>query len=121
MRIAKLDRIGIILELRDFEMDPDTGVWPEMPAGFTTIAMGSDIAQVGGIVRQGMYFDIGNIDVPAIARADRTESLKACDWTQLPDVPEGVAEIWTTYRQALRDVPQQTNFPTAIDWPVAPV
>jgi hypothetical protein len=27
---------------------------------------------------------------------------------------------WTTYRQALLDVPQQAGFPETINWPVAP-
>lgn len=29
-------------------------------------------------------------------------------------------DAWRTFRQALRDVPQQAGFPLAIDWPVAP-
>lgn len=31
-----------------------------------------------------------------------------------------LADQWRTYRQALRDVPQQAGFPLTIDWPVAP-
>jgi len=29
-------------------------------------------------------------------------------------------DAWATYRQALRDLPQQAGFPVTIDWPVKP-
>ena len=56
-------------------------------------------------------------------RNRRNNLLFESDWTQLPDVPEGVASksaAWRTYRQALRDVPQQGGFPTNINWPTKP-
>jgi hypothetical protein len=55
-------------------------------------------------------------------REERTNKLKACDWTQVSDSPltaEKKAE-WATYRQALRDVPSQATFPDSIDWPTEP-
>jgi len=54
-------------------------------------------------------------------RAERDRLLAATDWTQLPDVPEAVRQAWSVYRQALRDVPQQTSFPDAVAWPEKPV
>ena len=52
-------------------------------------------------------------------RAERTKLLTACDWTQVDDAPvDKVA--WATYRQALRDIPQQEGFPTVIVWPDKP-
>ena len=54
------------------------------------------------------------------ARISRTQLLKSSDWTQAPDVPEATRNLWTTYRQALRDVPQQSGFPSTITWPTAP-
>ena len=57
-----------------------------------------------------------------VVRSDRNARLAACDWTQLTDAPvtsEGWAE-WAAYRQALRDVPQQSGFPWTVEWPVAP-
>lgn len=56
----------------------------------------------------------------ANARAKRDSLLSECDWTQMPDAPVD-KEAWATYRQALRDVPEQAGFPQVIDWPVAPV
>ncbi|WP_081059682.1 tail fiber assembly protein [Burkholderia stagnalis] len=61
---------------------------------------------------------------PAIAARDarerRDDLLAGSDWTQLGDVPEATRIKWTTYRQALRDVPQQPGWPEAVTWPVAP-
>ena len=54
------------------------------------------------------------------ARSIRNQKLKDSDWTQLSDSPSQNKLAWATYRQALRDVPQQSGFPTMIDWPVAP-
>lgn len=56
----------------------------------------------------------------AKVRGLRDRLLAACDWTQLPDVPIETKSAWATYRQALRDVPQQAGFPTDIVWPEAP-
>lgn len=61
-------------------------------------------------------------ELAAAARAQRNGLLYACDWTQLGDVPisDELQSAWVDYRQALRDVPQQENFPTEIVWPTAP-
>jgi len=52
-------------------------------------------------------------------RASRDENLKDCDWTQVADAPVDKA-VWATYRQALRDIPNQMGFPWTITWPDAP-
>ena len=54
-------------------------------------------------------------------RSQRDTLLQSCDWTQLPDVPfvEQARQEWATYRQALRDVTNQTD-PYNIVWPVTP-
>lgn len=52
----------------------------------------------------------------AAARADRTRRLAATDWTQLGDVNDAA---WLTYRQALRDITQQSD-PFNIVWPTVP-
>jgi hypothetical protein len=52
-------------------------------------------------------------------RNERDEKLVESDWTQLEDAP--VSKIaWATYRQALRDVPEQTGFPWEVTWPTKP-
>lgn len=54
-------------------------------------------------------------------RDDRNKRLFECDWTQLPDAPltDEQKTAWQAYRQALRDVTQQTD-PFNITWPVKP-
>lgn len=52
-------------------------------------------------------------------RAERDELLLDSDWTQLSDSPVDPLP-WRTYRQELRNVPQQAGFPWTIVWPVAP-
>lgn len=55
-------------------------------------------------------------------RAKRDALLAACDWTQMPDSPldDEAKAAWATYRQALRDVPQQEGFPETVNWPEEP-
>lgn len=52
------------------------------------------------------------------ARSSRDELLKETDHYGLSDATMS-AEM-TTYRQALRDVPQQAGFPSTITWPEKP-
>jgi len=55
-------------------------------------------------------------------RKDRNFALTQCDWTQMPDTPISVEQkaAWGAYRQALRNVPAQPNFPWAVTWPTTP-
>ena len=55
-------------------------------------------------------------------RAQRDKLLAATDWAVLPDSPldESSKTSLKTYRQALRDVPQQEGFPNNISWPNMP-
>lgn len=55
-------------------------------------------------------------------RAQRNLLLTQCDWTQLPDAPLTTEQKqeWAEYRQALRDVPEQTGFPENVIWPLVP-
>jgi len=53
-------------------------------------------------------------------RKERDELLEESDYAVLPDAPVTDVEEWKTYRQALRDIPQQPGFPNNIDWPEKP-
>lgn len=53
------------------------------------------------------------------ARAQRNALLTASDWTQVADAPVDQS-AWATYRQALRDIPQQGGFPNDVVWPEQP-
>lgn len=54
-----------------------------------------------------------------IVRADRNQRLQACDWTQLSDIPAETKALWEPYRQALRNVSNQSD-PFNIVWPTPP-
>lgn len=54
-----------------------------------------------------------------VVRSQRNALLSASDWTQLPDVPLATKETWAIYRQALREITEQTD-PFNINWPVRP-
>ena len=56
-------------------------------------------------------------------REERNAKLAASDWTQALDVPEATRSAWVTYRQALRDITTQPEFPALpmeITWPTPP-
>lgn len=53
-------------------------------------------------------------------RAERDQKLLSTDWTQAFDVPQTTKDKWATYRQALRDIPQQEGFPETVEWPTQP-
>ena len=57
--------------------------------------------------------------IAARIRAERDALLDDSDWTQNPDAPVDQG-AWAVYRQALRDIPQQENFPFRIIWPNKP-
>lgn len=60
----------------------------------------------------------------ALMREQRNSFLNDSDWVELPTaIARLTAEqfsAWMTYRQELRDVPQQEGFPDTIIWPTQP-
>ena len=56
------------------------------------------------------------------ARAKRDRLLTESDWVTIRATERGdpVPTEWQTYRQALRDIPDQTGFPEEIEWPQEP-
>ena len=57
-------------------------------------------------------------DAADSVRAERETKLKESDWMALSDVT--MTAEWSTYRQALRDVPEQAGFPHTVTWPTEP-
>ena len=55
----------------------------------------------------------------AEVRTERDAKLTESDWTQVIDAPVDQA-AWATYRQALRDIPDQAGFPNEVNWPNKP-
>lgn len=58
----------------------------------------------------------------AEVRIRRDALLRSSDYYVMPDYPSNELDMASVveYRQALRDVPLQTGFPTAVEWPVLP-
>jgi len=56
----------------------------------------------------------------SIYRTKRGELLLSSDWTQLPDVPEATKLKYQSYRQQLRDITLQENYPVDVVWPTIP-
>ena len=50
----------------------------------------------------------------------RDKLLAESDWTQSRDVTLSNDADWKTYRQALRDIPAQSGFPTDVTFPTKP-
>jgi hypothetical protein len=76
----------------------------------------------------------GIIDIPDMPTVDTIEHLKQTrkeernqllaetDWivTKSLESGEAVPDEWKQYRQALRDIPTQPDFPDSIAWPTKP-
>lgn len=95
--------------------------------GSSTVPEGFILVESGGI---GWLWDGETLTPPpepqktadelqAEVRATRNQLLTASDWTQVEDAPVDKA-AWSAYRQSLRDIPQQSGFPTTVVWPTQP-
>ena len=68
--------------------------------------------------QQTAYTTRRNNEKAVLERATRDTLLKETDHFALSDVT--MTDAMRTYRQALRDVPQQSEFPNTITWPTKP-
>jgi len=55
----------------------------------------------------------------AVIRSKRDRLLNESDWRVMPDSPlsSGDLSAWETYRQELRDIPQEQSDPFSVTWP----
>lgn len=58
----------------------------------------------------------------AALRRERNRRLTLSDWTQIADasLDQTSRDAWAAYRQALRDLPEQTEDPRQVAWPAPP-
>ncbi|RQO63108.1 hypothetical protein DBR47_00610 [Paucibacter sp. KBW04] len=96
---------------------------------------GLEVVEYEGKIRHGLMYSEGAFFSPEAlpsapisdevlalrVRAQRSAAIAASDWTQLPDNALTAAQksAWANYRQALRDLPQQSGFPH-VAFPAAP-
>lgn len=73
-------------------------------------------------ITEDQYQSKVNLQKQAV-KADRDRMIASTDWIVTKSVEAGTAvpAAWQTYRQALRDVPEQAGFPFNVVWPTLPV
>jgi hypothetical protein len=76
-------------------------------------------------LKAGIYGSISPFVFDPVKAAFQIRSLRdyliaQTDWTQASDIPSATKEKWVAYRQALRDITQQSTFPTTVIWPTEP-
>ncbi|WP_243546359.1 tail fiber assembly protein [Pseudodesulfovibrio tunisiensis] len=107
----KLAEAGLVVLHVD---GPDTE-----PDEFSTLSITPDFANNRVLVVLEL---LPEDEVAEIVRARRDALLRASDHTQLPDSPlsSTVKDVWSLYRQELRDIPLQAGFPHSVTWPEIP-
>jgi hypothetical protein len=114
------------------ELLAEWGVYPVTPvdrpqADHTKNVTEGDPVQVNGawlqnwVVTDATTEEIAErvADAWSRLRSNRNVKLMDCDWTQVADSPVDQA-AWAAYRQALRDLPQNTTDPFNPVWPSEP-
>ena len=80
------------------------------------------------IVDQGDYYEAVPVPEPTVqelasrVRSQRDTKLSDTDYLIIPDYPISPEDLEAVkaYRQALRDIPEQSGFPKNVQWPVEP-
>lgn len=114
----------------------DGRIWSTAKAAFVTNipkdaeVIPSPVDEQGNHSLRGLqdalvFYDLprGELVTPADVRAERDKRLAATDKYVLPDFPitEDKLAVVKLYRQALRDVPAQSSFPSSVNWPTNPM
>ena len=116
---ASLESVGNVCMESDTEPEFYTR-WVHTPADSPGNVAPKD-ADVGGIA---IYLTDAEYDtvLAASARQKRDRLIATTDYLVTPDYPiesDRLAKV-KTYRQALRDIPEQAGFPRTITWPDKP-
>ena len=126
MRLAKIRHDGLFIGFEDINL-PDDRIPkgfsdllpPDIPEGHHAVLNGAWIIVEGEPPADAKQTELEAQKIQA-ARAARDKLLIDTDWRVLRALEEGVdlSKAWKDYRQALRDIPQQPEFPDKIEWPV---
>jgi len=111
MYYVKFDSNNIQEQMMISEENPGTGwygVGEEVDGKMFKLVSGAPIAMTDE-EKDEYYLSLKTVYSYAALRRDRNEMLMRSDWTQLPN--SGLSEAkkieWETYRQALRDLPEE--------------
>lgn len=115
-----ITQAGLVTPLRALDIKPDTHDVVDAPLPPVDF-VGGKLAFDGtswSILDQQYYDDLAAKRI----RAKRNQLLTECDWVVVyqTEKDQPVPKPWQDYRQALRDLPQQSGFPGDINWPVKP-
>jgi len=117
MKLAEIKRNKVvnIIEVDPINIPNWAKGWPDVSKGEGNIGDSYD----------GVSFSKPPVPVAELAadiRAKRDALIAESDWTQLADSPFTAAQkaVWASYREALRNIPQQAGFPSTITWPTQP-
>lgn len=107
------------------EVNHGTEDEPKIEQVFSAVTLGWSKANEEIARREAYNGEVTVEDIPMTedeARAQRDKLLADTDWTQVLDAPidAETREAYRTYRQALRDIPEQDGFPETITWPELP-
>lgn len=102
------------------ETSPPSCAWDEVVVEGTPVPVGGSWVQVWEVSPAPDAEKEQRTNSKAVeVRNTRNNKLAQSDWTQLADAQVN-KELWSTYRQALRDVTTQQGFPWDVSWPVEP-
>lgn len=86
---------------------------------------GASTTDNDGVANTAAIYDDteGLKETKKVHRKTRNQLLKDSDWTQLADAALTSQQItdYADYRTLLRDITDQSGWPTTINWPVEPV
>ena len=110
------------------EVNHGTEEQPDIQQIFSGVSLGWSEANEELAKREAYNGEVTVVTVEDIpltdeeARTKRDKLLADTDWTQVLDAPidSATREAYRTYRQALRDLPEQDGFPETITWPELP-
>jgi hypothetical protein len=88
----------------------------------TAWVKGDDLVYRETIIISTVDLEAKEKEMASSIRNQRNVLLSECDWTQLYDVDlsDEDKNKWKEYRQSLRDITEQDDFPFNIEWPSAP-
>ena len=107
----------------------DDSIWDKLPEDAIQISetMYTDLREQLGdgdskVILDGDDLKVVKLNRPITEeeiRSKRNKLLAISDWTQLPDSKVDKKK-WSTYRQKLRDITKQKDFPHNVIWPREP-
>lgn len=116
--IGKLDSNGLLLGWYE---DTDTVEEPKVTVTEEVWQQALEINANKYVDGNFVFEDLRTDEQKAFdIRDQRNWLLKESDWTQIGDIPQATKDTWATYRQLLRDIPQQETFPTSVTFPTKP-